>query len=73
MSSLLVFKFIDWRHSQYVCIFYPALWTIATLTFSLVHLPPTPQSQSTIIQTVCGWKGVGEGVDLCWRPYSAGV
>ncbi len=24
------------------------------------------------IQTVCGWDG-GGGVELCWRPYSAGV
>jgi|688.fasta_scaffold592747_1 hypothetical protein len=35
--------------------------------------PPPPFPKSKYIQTVCSWEGVGEAVELCWRPYSAGV
>jgi hypothetical protein len=43
---------------------------------NLLSGPPHPHSQSTVqyVQTVCGWEMVGGGsVELCWRPYSAGV
>ncbi len=33
-------EFIDWRYSQSCWYFRPALWTIASLTFSLVSSPP---------------------------------
>jgi hypothetical protein len=42
-------------------------WTIAPLTFSLVHLPfppPLPKVNVQYIQTVCGRDGVGGGG--CW-------
>jgi hypothetical protein len=69
-------EFIDWRYIvSHVGIFDPALWTVAPLTFSLVHSPPPsplPCVKVQYIQTVCGWEGVG-GVESCWRPYSAGV
>ncbi len=48
--------------SEMFTFFGPALWTIAPLTFSLVRLPPWPpfpKSMYNIIQTVCGWEGVG--------------
>jgi hypothetical protein len=35
-------EFIDWRYSQSCWYFRPLLWTSAPLTFSLVHLPPSP-------------------------------
>ncbi len=45
-------EFIDWRNTvvSHVDIFDPTVWTIAPLTFSLVHLPqPSPsQSQSAV-------------------------
>jgi hypothetical protein len=28
---------------------------------------PLPKAKVQIIQTVCGWKGVGGGFELCWR------
>ncbi len=40
---------------------YPSLW-----------FNSPPPRQSTVIQTVCGWEGMG-GVESCWRPYFAGV
>ncbi len=50
-------EFIDWRYCQSCWYFDSALWTIASLTFSLVHLPhPSPfsQSKSTVnIDSVC--------------------
>ncbi len=51
MSSLLMFNrvYIDWTGDtvSHVDIFKPALWTIASLAFSIVHLSPF-QSQSTV-------------------------
>ncbi len=35
-------EFIDWRYSQSCWYFRPLLWTSAPLTFSLVHLTPSP-------------------------------
>jgi hypothetical protein len=43
---------------------FPALSTIAHLTFSLVHPPPLPKVQVQYMRTVCGWK-VGVGVLSC--------
>jgi hypothetical protein len=66
MSSLLVFNRVyrlEIRFSH-VGIFDPALWTIAPLTFFLVHLPhPPPLSKFKVqyIQTLCGLEGGG-----CW-------
>jgi hypothetical protein len=40
------------------------------LEIQSVMLYPKVKVQN--IQAVCGWEG-GEVVDLCWRPYSAGV
>ncbi len=72
-----VIEFIDWRYSQSVGIFDPALVTNPPLTFSHVHSPPLlplPKVKVHYIQTACGWGGGGGGVvELCWRPYSAGV
>ncbi len=47
-----------------VGIFDSALWTIAPLTFYLVHLPlPSHLSKVKVqfIQTMCGWEGVEGG------------
>ncbi len=58
-------EFIDWRHSQHVGIFYPVLWAIATLTFSLVHLPSTPPfPKPKYNNTDSLWLEVGGGG--CW-------
>ncbi len=69
----------DWIYSQscwYFDYFRPLLWTSATITFSLVHLPPLPLSlcvnkyRGTCIHTVCnrGW-GRGSGasgqINIC--------
>ncbi len=35
-------EFRDWSHSQLCWYLWPLLWTIVFLTFSLVHLPPSP-------------------------------
>ena len=64
-------EFIDWRYSQSCRYFRPSFancWPSNILSGK--SLPPF-QSQSTE-QTVCGWGGEGD-VELCWRPYSAGV
>ncbi len=60
--------FIDWRDTvSHVGIFDPALWTVAPLTFSLVHLSPSTPSllwislQNTRIQCVGGGMGFQEG------------
>jgi hypothetical protein len=57
--------FIDWRLVSHVGIFDPALWTIALLTFSLVHLPhPSHPSQNqSTVYTDSMWLGGGGG---CW-------
>jgi hypothetical protein len=41
-------------------------------TFSLTP-PPLPKQNVHYIQTVCDLVGGGEVVELCCRPYSAGV
>jgi hypothetical protein len=72
-------KFIDWRYSQSCWYFYPALWTVAPPTFSLVQLPPPPFPLSCVkvhvqhIQTVYGWRGWGGGGWVLLEPNSAGV
>ncbi len=47
---------------RHVGVFVPALWTIAPLTFSLVHLPPPFTKSKYIIYRQCvagkGWGGV---------------
>ncbi len=58
-------EFIDWRYSQSCWHFRPLLWTSASLTFSLVHLPPYPPpfpvwiSTRVCIHTVCKGGGIG--------------
>ncbi len=68
MKSLPVFNSLFTGDTvSNVGIFDPALWTIATLTFSLVHTPhpsPPSQSQCTVL-TVCAWEVVGGGGG-CW-------
>ncbi len=54
-------EFIDWRYSQSCWYFWPSLWTIALLTFSLVHSPPLPWVKAQYMQTVCSWEEVGGG------------
>ncbi len=54
------------RTFSHVGIFDPALWPVLP--------PPFPCVKVQYKQTVCGWEGMGGwGVELCWRPYSAGV
>jgi hypothetical protein len=36
-------------------------------------LPPISYVKVQHMQTVCGGGGWGEGVELCWRPYSTEV
>jgi hypothetical protein len=58
-----------WTKELYLC-------TVNPLLYLLSDLPPPPQVNVQHIQTVCvfGGGGVGEGgVELCCRPYSAGV
>ncbi len=70
-------EFIDWRYSQLCWYFRPMQLPAlpGPLTFSLVHLPPPLRNVKKVqnILTVCSWEGLGGGVELCWRPYSAGV
>ncbi len=58
--------FIDWRYSQSCWYFRPLLWTSAPLSFSLVHLLPSPLScmNKYLIQCVTG-RGGGDGIGLC--------
>ncbi len=66
---------VNWRYGQSCWYFRPSFvnYCNSITPFSLVHLPhPSPFPKSNYIQTVCGWEGVGV-VELCWRPYSAGV
>jgi hypothetical protein len=72
---LCLIEFIDWRYSQSCWYFWPLLWTVAPLTSLWFTSPipfPLPKVKVQFIQTVCGWERVG-GVELCWRPYFAGV
>jgi hypothetical protein len=78
MSSFQAFNRVyRLEQSQSCWYFRPSFvsYSIAPLTFSLVHLPhppPLPKVQVQdmhIAQLVCGWEGVG-GVQLCWRQHS---
>ena len=59
---------------SHVGIFNPALWTVASITISLVQLSRTTHFHVSKYckHRVCGWEGVG-GVESCWKPYSAEV
>jgi hypothetical protein len=81
MSSLLVLNRVNRLEIQSVMFVFSTQvcgfvnYCITPLTFSLVHLPhpSTPsQSQSTVYRNIV-WLGGGGGVELCCRPYSAGV
>ncbi len=88
-AALFLTDFIDWRYiHSVVCIFDPAcellppwtkelyLCTVAPLLYLLSDLlSPPPLSNVQYMQTVCdcgGRWGWGD-VELCCRPYSAGV
>jgi hypothetical protein len=70
-------EFIDWRYSQSCRYFRPSFancWPSNILSGS----PPTPlppsQSQNKVYRDgVCLGGGGGGGVELSWRPYSAGI
>ncbi len=61
-----IIEFIDWRYSQSCWYFRPSLVNTAPVTFSLVL------KYSINKDSVWQWEGMGD-VELCWRPYSAGV
>ncbi len=68
MSSLLVFNRVSGDKVSHVGIFDPALRSIASLTFSLVHFtqpspPPFPKSKYSTVYTDSVWLG-GGGVVL---------
>jgi hypothetical protein len=79
MLSLLVFNIVFRQAGDTVShVFDPALCTSAPLTFSMVHLPPYPpfpKSMYSTKYTDSVWLGGDEegGVELFWRPYSAGI
>jgi hypothetical protein len=63
-------EFIDWRYSQSCRYFRPLLWTSASLTLSLVHLPlssppPFPVWISTKVSVYTVSNGGGGGTGLC--------
>jgi hypothetical protein len=62
-SVMLVF----WTH---LCELLPFYCTVPSLWFNSSPSPHCVKVQ--YIQTLCGLGG-GEGVESCWRPYSAGV
>ncbi len=65
-------EFIE-RYSQSCWYFWPSFVNCCHSNLLSGWTPPPPSPyQSTEIQTVCGWEGVG-GVESCWRPYSARV
>jgi hypothetical protein len=73
-------EFIDWRYSQSCWYFWPSFVTYCPFCELLppfsCSLPTSPPSQSqSILYTDSVWLGWGGGggVELCWRPYSAGV
>ncbi len=56
--------YIDWRAVSHVCIFHPALWTVAPLSLSQVQLSPPPslcEYKYTVYNIQCG-KGGGYGI-----------
>ncbi len=56
-------ELIDRRHSSHICIFDPALWTVAPLTLFLVQLSPLPRVNKCTVYTYTVWKrGGGHGV-----------
>jgi hypothetical protein len=71
-------ELIDWRHSQSCWYFRTLLWTRAPLTFSMVHLPPSPplpcvnNYRGTCIHTMCnkggGWGDPGPRTDKHLPP-----
>ncbi len=61
-------EFIDWRYSQACWYFDPAVRTI-TATYNLLSGSPPP----TLPLPKVTLGGGGGGVELCWRPYSAGA
>jgi hypothetical protein len=65
-------EFIDYRDTvSHVDIFDPSC---VLLPLYLLSEPPLPKVNVQYVQTVCGCGGVGVGgVELCCRPYSAGV
>jgi hypothetical protein len=65
-AALCLTDFIDWRNLLVYCLY------CCPSNFSLTYPSPLPLPKLNVqyIQTVCG--GVG-GVELCFRPYSAGV
>jgi hypothetical protein len=75
MSSLLVFNrlYVDWRYVSRGAIFDPS-WELLPLYLlsDLPHPPPLPKVNLKYLQKVCGCEG-GWGVELCYRPFSAGV
>ncbi len=69
-------EFINWRYSQSCWYFRPLLWTIAPLPspWPPPPLPPSQSKRTVYTDSVWLWAGGGMGgVELCWRPYSAGV
>ncbi len=67
--------FIDWRYSHWCWYFRPSLVNYCPSNL-LSSSPPSPVPTSPFpcvkvqyLQSVCGWGGV----ELNWRPYSAGV
>jgi hypothetical protein len=69
-----LFEFIDLRYSQSRWYFRPSCVSYCPSNLSSSPLPSSPLPCVEVQQTVCGWEGVGGRViELCWRPYSAGV
>ncbi len=78
MSSLLVFNGVYRLEIQSVMlVFSTPLVNCCHSTFSLTSSPPLPppsQSQRTVYtDSLCLWGGGWGGVELCCRPYSAGI
>ncbi len=87
LAALCLTDCIDWRYIHSWLVFSTQLvncwspWTkelyILCTVAPLPSLwpPPIPKPNVQYIQTVCGCVGVGRGggVELCCRPYSAGV
>jgi hypothetical protein len=46
-------------------------YCLSNLLSGSPHPPPLPCVKVQYLQKVCVWEGVGGGVELCWRPYSA--